>query len=398
MGAGTTRAALTAALLGGLLVAAPPAASPGPACQALQVRGHGSASVLHRIDLSSGDDSRIGPLPEYVNALGHSRRHGVAYGMAAGFVDGAHVLEVRADGSTRDRGPVRGPRGNPFELPSAGAIAGNRWYVVEDEVLYAVDVERMRVLSAVELEPVDLGDLDVDPVDGTLLSVSDSGALVRIDRGSGRVEPVADLAGLPDDHYGSVVIGRSREIYASGYAGGLYRAERDGSVRRLGELEFATSSDMAGCWTAPQPPPEPSPPPTPTPPPTPSPPPTSTKPPEPTSSPAPPETSTPTPTTETPTPTTETPEPPRPPRPSASPKPTPSARPTRTQSPEPAPAPPTTDTEAAPGPSETTTPSSEDEDEGAAAETGHSTEDKRRWAVAMLAVILGGGLAVRRLR
>jgi hypothetical protein len=374
MGVGTTRAVLIAVLVATSLVLSPEAASSAPGCWALQVRSHGSASVLHRIDLSAGEASRIGPLPGYVNALGYSRRHDVAYGLAAGFIDGAHVLAVRADGTTRDRGPVRGLRDNPFELPSAGAIAGNRWYVVEDDVLYTVDVDRLRVLSAVELEPVDFGDLDVDPVDGMLYAVGDSGALVRIDRTGGRIEPVADLAGLPDDHYGSVVIGRSREIYVTGHAGALYRAERDGSVRRLGELEFATASDMAGCLAAPQPPPGQPP-----------------EPPEPTPNPpAPP-----------PGPTQETSRPPGPtpstmPRPSAPPQRPPNPRPPGTPTGGPVPEPSTTAAEAEPVPSVTATTSSGDDTE--AAKTGHSTEDKRRWAVAMLLVILGGGLAVRRLR
>lgn len=399
MGARAARTALSGLVAGTVLSALPGTAVPAETtCEALQVRNTGSVSQLHRIDLSSGATSEVARMPAYLSALGYADGRGVAYGLAAGFADGAHVLTVRPDGRTNDRGVVRGRGGNPFELPESGAIAGNRWYVVEDDVLHAVDVDRLRLVSAVVLEPHDFGDIGVDPVDGRLYSVSDSGDLVRIDRSTGRIEPVRRLPDLPADHYGSLVVGPEREIYVAGYRGGIYRVERDGSVTLLGETPRATASDMAGCLTSrPEPtPPEP----------------TTTTPRPPTSTPTPPEpTSTPPQPTPTPpdrpepTSTEPTPPHPRPPRPTPTPTgaPPPSANPPSTTSTEaPVPAGPTPSSaveehdQVEPTPFASTSPSSESDAE--ATGTGHSTEEKRRWALAVLVMILGGSIAVRRVR
>lgn len=131
MGARAARTALTGLVAGIVLALCSGTAVPATAgCEALRVRNNGSVSVLHRIDLSSGASSQVGRMPAYLNALGYARGRGVAYGLAAGYADGAHVLIVRTDGRTSDRGVVASRRGNPFELPESGAIAGNRWYVV----------------------------------------------------------------------------------------------------------------------------------------------------------------------------------------------------------------------------------------------------------------------------
>lgn len=234
-------------------------------------------------------------------------------------------------------------------------------------MLYTVDLDGLRLVSAVVLEPHDFGDIGVDPVDGRLYSVSDSGELVRVDRSTGRIEPVRGIPGLPADHYGSLVVGPGREVYVAGHRRGIYRVERDGSVTRLGEGPSTTASDMAGCLASPPEPPTPTPP----------------EPPEPTP-------------TESPRPPRPTPTPARTATSSPSAPPTPTTTATRTPSPPTASSPEDARAGLEPAPSASAEPSSESDAE--AEGTGHSTEEKRRWAVATLVMIIGGSIAVRRVR
>ncbi|MEV4733669.1 hypothetical protein [Saccharopolyspora sp. NPDC049426] len=386
MGARTTRAGLAGALALLAAVVAPPAEA-APACEALQVRTRGSTSVLHRVVLPDFTDTRVGVLPYRMNALGYSAAQGYAYGIASGFSDGGHVIVLRPSDPPLDLGPVIAGRAdtvrNPLDHPTAGAIRGNRWYVLEDDYLHVVDVDPesptfRHVLSSVELDehhgPFGVDDFDVGP-DGLLYGVAQtySGipAVVRIDHRTGVVDPVVWLRKLLPDSYGSVVIGKDRALYVTAnHSGETFRIGSGGNLEKLGEVPHMSSSDAAGCLRSPPaPPPPPPPPPTspPTTPPT-TPPPTTTAPPPPTTPPAPP--------------------------PPSAPAPSPTAPPTPTRGPAP-PEPveePTEPSEA----SETASPASASEDPDAD-ESGHTTQEKRRWALAALVLLIGGSAALRAL-
>ncbi|MGP4021393.1 DUF6923 family protein [Saccharopolyspora sp. 5N708] len=351
------------------------AAQAVPTCTALQVRNTGpaSTSALYRVVLPAAESTALGELDYRLNALGYAGSQGLVYGIAergrsGPFPDGGHVVTFDLTGRARDLGPVRAGRPDtpwhPLTAPAAGAIVGNRWYVAEKGYLYEVDIDAasrgyLSVVSMVQLHPghgrSSFADFDVDPIDGELYGVSSihqTAAVVRIDRRSGRVEKLVDVPGLPPSGYGSVVIGPDRALYVTANKSGeLYRVGRDGSAAKLATFARMSSSDAAGCLRQTIPPS----------------PPTSTAPPPPTTT-APTTTLTPPPLTSSPTPPTTT-----------SPSPTTSIAPPTTRPPE-------HDDYIPP----TQEPGSED--------SGHDTEDKRRWALAALLLVIGGSAAVRALR
>lgn len=354
-------------------------AGAAPGCTVLQVRniGPGSVSALYRVVLPAADSTGLGKLEYRMNALGHSGSQGLVYGMAergpfGRFPDGAHVVALDRAGRAYDLGPVRSAS-RPLTAPKAGAIKGNRWYVGDGRFLYAVDVDPrsatyLSVLSMTAIQPwhwpFALDDFDVDPVDGELYGVSMTHhgppAVVRIDRGSGRVSKLVDAPGLPPSGYGSVVIGPDRALYVTAnQVGGLYRVGRDGSVKRLAAVPPMSSSDAAGCLRQTPPP---SPPSTTTP-------------------------STPPPTTMPPSTT------PPPPLTSAPPNQT-SSMPSRV----PPSTPPTSSRPSPVPPPEPGSYAPRTTQEPGGDHAGHDTEEKRRWALAMLLLLIGGSAAVRRLR
>ncbi|RRO19893.1 hypothetical protein EIL87_02610 [Saccharopolyspora rhizosphaerae] len=359
---------LLALLAGGVS----PAADAAPACEALQVRTEAGRSVLHRVRLPDFAGTRVGVLPHRVNALGYSPEQGWAYGIAEGFDDGGHVVALRPEDPPLDLGPVIAGRGdtpwNVLDHPTAGAVRGNRWYVGEGDRLYTVDIDPgsptyRHVLSSIALEerhgPFSLDDFDVGP-DGFLRGVAQTytgtPAVVRLDLSTGVAEPVLWLPTLPPDSYGSVVIDPDGALhFTANRGGGVYRVEADGQLVELAELAPTSSSDAAGCLRRTPPPPPRPPPPLPPPPPTGA------------SEPAPPTTS------------SVPPEPAEVPSPTASP----------TRAPVPPPVEPTPE-------SEKRSPAVEPE-EAEVDEAEHSTEEKRRWAVAGLVLLIGGSAAVRRL-
>ncbi|SDY40677.1 hypothetical protein SAMN05216215_102629 [Saccharopolyspora shandongensis] len=361
-------------------------AGAAPGCTVLQVRNAGPArtSVLYRVSLPAAESVRLGALDHRLNALGYARSQGLVYGMAASgpsgpFPDGAHVVTLDRSGRTHDLGPVRAGRADtpwhPLAAPTAGAVKGNRWYVRQGSYLYAVDVDPTRptylsVLAMTAIRsphwPFGLGDFDVDPVDGELYGVSmthrGTAAIARLDRVGGRVTELADAPGLPPSTYGSVTIGPDRALYVTAdEAGGLYRVGRDGSVEKLAALPPMLGSDASGCLgSVPSPPPPPPP-------------------------------SPPLPPTTTPPPSTTAPTTPSTTRPTPSPASAPPSRrptsPSRT-----VPLPPPLLPPPEPGGYAPATP------ERGGGTVGHDTEEKRRWALAALLLLIGGSAAVRRLR
>ncbi|MER5387688.1 serine protease [Saccharopolyspora sp. NPDC002686] len=342
-----------------------------PECSVLQVRNRGGPSAAYRVDFPAATSTRLDPPGYRLNALGYAASQHLVYAVG----DGGRAVALTADGQARELGPIRAGREGtwwyPLSTPDAGAISGNRWYLAESGYLYTVDVRPgsrtfLEVLSMVAIEDRSwrsFDDFDVDPVDGELYGIgttrTGASALVRLDRGSGRVAEVVDVPQLPPLSYGSVVIGSDRALYVTANeSGGMYRVERGGAVTRLATVLPMLSSDAAGCLSGEAPPPVP--------------PPTSSTTTSPTSTTSP--TTTPSPV---PTPTTTT----RPPSsPASEPEPTP----------EPSSEPPLR-TSAKPG---NFAPPTQERD---AESSGHSTGEKRRWALAALVLLIGGSAAVRRL-
>jgi hypothetical protein len=388
-----------------------PAAQDPAACTILQAENEraGAPTTLRLLALPGGTTKRLTQAGYWINAMGYSAAQDVVYGVADGtrrgrYDHGAHAVRIDPSGQVTDLGVV-GRAGSPNPVWSqvtgatAGAIAGNRWYVRQDSDLYTVDIDPasadyVRVVHRTALRPVSLAagvdDFAHDPDSGLLYGVSTTsrgeGSVVTLDPATGKVTTVPGLSFPRGGAYGSVVLGPGA-IYATANRDGrrsvTYRLPRDGSGPAV---EVATgpalvSGDAAGCYAEAAPPPPPPPPPTSTPTPTPT--------PSPTPAPVPP-----TPTT---TPTTPAPEPPPPSQPPpveqpAAVAPTPTPKPTPTVAPkviEPVVPPPAS---AKPYVRPTEKP------EPVVNGTAVRTKEKRRWGLTALILVLGGGAAVAHVR
>ncbi|QKV75725.1 hypothetical protein [Amycolatopsis sp. Hca4] len=407
-------AAAASALLAATGWLAPPkarlavAGEPG-GCTVLQAENErdGAPTTLRLLSLPGGVTKRISQAGYWINAMGYSAAQNVVYGVADGtragrYGHGAHAVRIDAAGVVTDLGVIgrAGARRPVWSLvtgATAGAIDGNRWYVRQNSDLYTVDIDPagqdyLRVVHRTALRPVSLAvgvdDFAFDPADGLLYGVSvtsrGDNSVVTLDPSSGQVAVVPGLRFPEGGAYGSVVLAPGT-IYATANHDGprsvTYRLLRDGSSPAA---EVATgpplvSGDAAGCLAETPPPPPPpttsSPPPT-TPPgqesPTPSPtPPPSTEPPV-TPAPEPPPPAQP-PPVERPVVVPPTPEPAPPPPP-------------RVQTPTPAALPP-------PPPPSTPRARPTDKAEPVVRDTGERTEEKRRWGLTALILVLGGGAA-----
>ncbi|SEC01347.1 hypothetical protein SAMN04489727_2238 [Amycolatopsis tolypomycina] len=422
-------AAAVAALLAASGWLAPPAArlavaqAPG-GCTVLQAENErgGAPTTLRLLSLPGGVTQRVTRAGYWINAMGYSAAQGVVYGVAdgtlAGRYHGAHAVRIDAGGVVTDLGVLgragaRDPVWSPVTGATAGAVDGDRWYVRQGSDLYTVDIDPARrdygrVVRRTALRPVSLAvgvdDFAFDPADGLLYGVSASsrghGSVVTLDPSSGAVEVVPGLRFPEGGAYGSVVLAPGT-IYATANREGrrsvTWRLPRDGSgpATEVATGPALASGDAAGCFAEP---PALSPPPPSTPPgqssPPPSTPPGQSSPPSTPpgqSSPPPPPPSSPPPRTEQP-PAPPPPEPSPPPPPveqqpvvvPPSPAPTPTPAPVVTPTPTPSPAPPPTTPRARP----------EKEPEPVARDTGRRTEEKRRWGLAALLLVLGGGAAI----
>ncbi|GAB3160415.1 hypothetical protein GCM10027258_75620 [Amycolatopsis stemonae] len=377
-----------------------PAAQDPDACTILQAENErdGAPTTLRLLSLPGGATKRLTQAGYWINAMGYSAAQDVVYGVADGtrggrYDHGAHAVRIDASGAVTDLGVI-GRAGAPRPVWSlvtgatAGAIAGNRWYVRQNSDLYTVDVDPasdgyLRVVHRTALRPVTLAagvdDFAYDPSDGLLYGVSTTtrghGAVVTLDPATGKVAVVPGLSFPPGGAYGSVVLGPGA-VYATanrdGHRSVTYRLPRDGSGPAV---EVATgpalvSGDAAGCLAeAPPPPSTTSASPTPTPTPTP----TTTPPPEPPPPSQPPPVEQPAAVTPTPTPTPT-------PAPAPTPAPTPGVR-------------------AAPPP-KTSAPHARPtkQAEPVVRDTAARTEEKRRWGVTALILVLGGGAAAGHVR
>lgn len=296
-----------AALLTVLLVAAfavasragAPAVAAAPGCLVLQVSSPAavSRSVVSRVDVVTGARTELGGLSMRVNAVGYAQARGLAYGVGVhglGSLGIAHVVTVGHDGRLTDLGPLRagGPLGIPLGglllTATAGAVVGDRLYLVDGHVMYTVDIgpaspHYLRVVGRVRLHtapllPIwlaDVDDLDVGPgglLYGVAVGLLQPATIVAVDPGTGAVRRIAG-SGLPASaRYGSVVVvGGALHVIANNVGGRsrLYRVALDGSATvELASWPAVAASDAAGCLRAAAPPPTsppPSPPPVPPP-------------------------------------------------------------------------------------------------------------------------------------
>ncbi len=409
-------AAAVSALLAATGWLAPPSAeSPAAAprgCTILQAENvrEGAPTTLRLLALPSGTTRRLTQAGYWINAMGYSAAQDVVYGVADGtragrYNYGAHAVRIDAAGVVTDLGVIgrAGARRPVWSLvtgATAGAIDGDRWYVRQGSDLYTVDIrpggpDYLRVVHRTALRPVSLAvgvdDFAFDPADGLLYGVSvtsyGDSRVVTLDPATGKVAVVPGLEFPRGGAYGAVVLGPGA-LYATANQDGqrsvTYRLPRDGSGQAV---EVASgpplvSSDAAGCYTEAAPPPPPPPPP-------PSSPPSS-------SSPSPSPTPSPTPSSNPPTPAPEPPPPSRlppverpvvvPPSPVPPPPPVVVTPPPAT----PEPPPPT------PSPAPHVRPTKKAE--VVASDSGHRTQQKRRWGLTALILVLGGGAAVSHVR
>lgn len=252
-------------------------------CVALEVRTAewgGDSSALVRVDLSVGSASTVAALGERVNAIGYAPQQNVVYGIATRG-DG-RLVRITAQGTLSDLGQVRGSHGGLSDAV-AGAVLGGDLYVAADDKLYAIGVDPSggdfgSVARRVPLRPEWLADgvddFAVNPANGLLYGVSGgdggSASVVSIDPGSGVVRQVLVVRGLPGwADYGSVVLaGQVMYAIADDVFGQsrLYRIPLDGSgpAIQLASWSAAEVTDMAGCLATAAPPSTPPPPPPPT--------------------------------------------------------------------------------------------------------------------------------------
>ncbi|KDN20165.1 DUF6923 family protein [Amycolatopsis rifamycinica] len=412
-------AAAVSALLAATGWLAPPKARPQArqpgGCTILQAENErsGAPTTLRLLSLPGGVTKRVTQAGYWINAMGYSAAQDVVYGVAdgtrAGRYHGAHAVRIDAAGVVTDLGVIAKagpgkPAWSPVTGATAGAIDGTRWYVRQGSDLYTVDIDPagqdyVRVVHRTALRPVSLAvgvdDFAFDPADGLLYGVSTTSrgnsSVVTLDPSSGKVAVVPGLRFPDGGAYGSVVLAPGA-LYATANEDGrrsvTYRLPRDGSgqATEVASGPALVSGDAAGCFAEAPPPPPPPPPSTP-----PSTPPEQSSPPPST----PPEQS-------SPAPVTPSPEPPPPPRPPPVEKPV-----VVPPSPEPAPPPPAavapapaTSVPPPPPPAPATTPRVRPTKEAkpVVQDTAHRTEEKRRWGLTALLLVLGGGAAVGHVR
>lgn len=207
------------------VVSSGPAAAAPAVCVALQVQGAGAGlSALVRVDLPGGRVTPVADLGFRVNAIGYAAGQDVVYGLAShgrsGALSGAgHVVTIGRDGTVTDRGPLRSP-----ERATAGAVAGNRWYLRSGSVLSVVDIDPasrtyLTVVSKVSLRSPGLAqtvdDFDLGP-DGLLHGVAAQGRLVTINPVDGDVREVETASLGGGRSYGAAVTGPDGMLYVLG--------------------------------------------------------------------------------------------------------------------------------------------------------------------------------------
>jgi hypothetical protein len=247
-------------------------AEPG-ACVALEVQtaeGGGDVSTLTSVDLSTGRTRPVRTLDFMVNAIGYTRGQDVVYGIALHDLSGLfgahdHLVHIERDGTTGDLGEVVGPHWTLTD-PTAGVVIGSTLYVRAGDLLYEIDVDPSstsfrHVVRSVRLAPAWLADtvddFDLNPADGLLYGVSTvdgdaGGTVVSIDPDTGTVREVRSPPGLPaHTSYGSVTLDNTVLYATANDVAGRSRLYRvplgGGSVTELTSGPPARITDAAGC-------------------------------------------------------------------------------------------------------------------------------------------------------
>ncbi|WP_249027200.1 DUF4394 domain-containing protein, partial [Amycolatopsis lexingtonensis] len=209
-----------------------PVAQAPDRCTILQAENErgGAPTRLRLLELPGGATKRLTQAGYWINAMGYSAAQDVVYGVADGtrrgrYDHGAHAVRIDGQGTVTDLGVIgrAGATRPVWSLvtgATAGAIAGNRWYVRQDSDLYTVDIspatqDYLRVVHRTPLRPVSLAvgvdDFAYDPADGLLYGVSTTSrggtSVVTLDPATGKVVPVPGLRFPQGGAYGSVVLG-----------------------------------------------------------------------------------------------------------------------------------------------------------------------------------------------
>jgi hypothetical protein len=249
-------------------------------CVALEVRTDewgGDTSTLLRVDLGTGSASTVARLGYEVNAIGYAPQQNLVYGIATRA--GGRLVRISTGGTLSDLGQVRGSHGRLSDAV-AGAVLGSDLYVAADDELYAIGVDpssgdfdsvERRVSMRPEWLADGVDDFAVNTANGLLYGVSGgdgpTASVVSIDPASGAVREVQVVQGLPGwADYGSVVLaGQVMYAIADDVFGQsrLYEIPLDGSgpAIQLASWSPAEVTDMAGCLATPAPPTSPPPPP-----------------------------------------------------------------------------------------------------------------------------------------
>ncbi|MBC6447336.1 DUF6923 family protein [Actinokineospora xionganensis] len=209
-------------------VSSGPAAAAPAVCVALQVQsGKAGLSALVRVELPGGRATPVADLGFRVNAIGYAAAQDVAYGLAShgrsgGLSAGGHVVTISRDGQVTDRGPLRSP--GQAHGATAGAVSGTRWYLRSGSALSVVDVDPasrtyLTVVSTVSLRSPGLSqtvdDFDLGP-DGLLHGVAAQGRLVTINPVDGDVREVGTPSLGGGRSYGAAVTGPDGMLYVLG--------------------------------------------------------------------------------------------------------------------------------------------------------------------------------------
>ncbi|RZQ63792.1 DUF6923 family protein [Amycolatopsis suaedae] len=343
-----------------------PVARAQPAtCVILQAVHRPGYAALERVELPSGRVTRTTRLPSPANALGHLPGTGRGYALSGG-----RVLAIDPSGRVSDLGRLSGPAAGA----TAGVVRGDRWYLRRGARLYTVDIRPgsptyLKAAYAVSLRPagaaLDIDDLAADPADGLFYGVTSHrpgrAGVVSVDPRTGAVRTLPSPVLPPATAYGSVVLTGDGTLYATANnATGrarTYRIDRRaGTARELFDRPPVLSSDATGCLGS-APPPVP-----------------------------PPATTTPPRTTTTTTTTTTTPPRPLPPVPPPAPTPTTSGA----------------NAVAPTGPRPSAIPTSRRDRPLpvrpiAEPKRDDGTEDKRRWGLVAVLLVVGGAAAARHL-
>lgn len=200
----------------------------------------GDPARLVRFDLTAPQvRTRVTDLPYRLTALGWSAASTSLYGLARPLSGGPRtVLRIDPSGAYTDHGPIRAGQvplpADGFASVTAGTVWRDHWYLLEDNLVYDVNVnpaspDYLSITYATALTfPFFVGDWDIDPATGRLVAImliDHQPTLLRADPGSGILESRTPIAGLPDyGTYGAVWVSADGAILTTNNTtGDLYR-------------------------------------------------------------------------------------------------------------------------------------------------------------------------------